>query len=57
VFDTPGDLDVRSLVTSFGAGLRVTTPFALLRVDVARLWSPRTDEPATRWTFGIGHTF
>ena len=57
VFERPGTIDLRDLVGSFGAGLRVTTPFALLRADAARLWSPEAGQPLARWTFGIGHTF
>jgi outer membrane protein assembly factor BamA/autotransporter translocation and assembly factor TamB len=57
VFERPGTIDFAELVGSFGAGLRVATPFALLRADVARLWSPDAGQPTARWTFGIGHTF
>jgi outer membrane protein assembly factor BamA/autotransporter translocation and assembly factor TamB len=57
VFERPRLIDLGDLVGSFGAGLRVTTPFALLRADVARLWSPEAGQPAARWTFGIGQTF
>jgi outer membrane protein insertion porin family len=57
VFERPSTIDLRDLVGSFGAGLRVTTPFALLRADVARLWSPEAGQPSSRWTFGIGHAF
>jgi outer membrane protein assembly factor BamA len=57
VFERPSTVDLRDLVGSFGAGLRVTTPFALLRADVGRLWSPEAGQPWARWTFGIGHTF
>jgi outer membrane protein assembly factor BamA/autotransporter translocation and assembly factor TamB len=57
VFEAPRTIDFADLVGSFGAGLRVATPFALLRADVARLWSPEAGQPTARWTFGIGHTF
>ena len=57
VFESPRSIDFADLVGSFGAGLRVSTPFALLRADVARLWSPEAGQPTARWTFGIGHTF
>jgi outer membrane protein assembly factor BamA len=57
VFESPRSIDFGDLVGSFGGGLRVSTPFALLRADVARLWSPEVGQPTARWTFGIGHTF
>jgi outer membrane protein insertion porin family len=57
VFESPRSIDFADLVGSFGGGLRVSTPFALLRADVARLWSPEVGQPTARWTFGIGHTF
>ena len=57
VFERPRTIDFADLEGSFGAGLRVSTPFALLRADVGRLWSPEAGQPTARWTFGIGHTF
>jgi outer membrane protein assembly factor BamA/autotransporter translocation and assembly factor TamB len=57
VFERPRTIDFADLEGSFGAGLRVATPFALLRADVARLWSPEAGQTTARWTFGIGHTF
>jgi len=57
VFERPRAIDLGDLVGSFGAGLRVSTPFALLRADVARLWSPDTGQSIARWSFGIGQTF
>jgi outer membrane protein insertion porin family len=57
VFERPRTIDFGDLEGSFGVGLRVATPFALLRADLARPWSPDVGQPAARWTFGIGHTF
>jgi outer membrane protein assembly factor BamA/autotransporter translocation and assembly factor TamB len=58
VFERPSTIDFADLVGSFGGGLRVSTPFALLRADIARvLWSQEGGQPTARWTFGIGHTF
>jgi outer membrane protein assembly factor BamA len=57
VFERPRAIDFGDLVGSFGAGLRIATPFALLRADVARAWSLEPGQPTARWTFGIGHTF
>lgn len=56
VFRRIGDVSVGDLVGSVGAGLRVATPFALIRADYARpVWG--TSERSGRWTFGIGHAF
>jgi len=57
-FEAPRHLDLRQFVTSYGVGVRITTPFALLRVDYARLWSAAPPEVRpVRWTFGIGQAF
>ncbi len=56
VFTKPRDASLRDLVGSVGVGVRLVTPFALLRVDFAKTaWGA----PATsgRWTFGIGQAF
>jgi len=43
-------------VGSIGVGLRLATPFALLRADYARpVWG--TEQKGGRWTFGIGQAF
>jgi outer membrane protein assembly factor BamA len=58
VFERPRTIDFADLVGSFGAGLRVATPFALLRADVARVgWAPSGGQRTAQWTFGIGQTF
>jgi outer membrane protein assembly factor BamA len=57
VFPEPRDLDLRRLTTSFGAGVRIATPFALLRIDYGRLWKNEAGVRLQGWTFGIGHTF
>lgn len=57
VFATAADIDVGAFVTSYGIGVRVATPFALLRGDYARLWSSSSGLRPVRWTFGIGHAF
>lgn len=57
VFNTPADVSLGDLTASVGVGLRLATPFALLRVDYARLWSPRPGDRPGRWTFGIGQAF
>ena len=57
VFARPGDTSLRDLVGSIGFGLRLATPFALLRADFGKpIWG--TSGPASgRWTFGIGQAF
>jgi outer membrane protein assembly factor BamA len=57
VFRQPGDLDFGKLVGSIGAGLRLATPFALLRVDYAKPFNYGTSSGVARWTFGIGQAF
>ena len=56
VFGRPRAASLRDLVGSVGVGMRLVTPFALLRIDFAKTaWGA----PATsgRWTFGIGQAF
>jgi len=57
VFEKVSDFDLGNLVSSFGFGLRVNTPFAMLRVDWGRLFSPGANERSGRWSVGIGHAF
>jgi outer membrane protein assembly factor BamA len=57
VFEQASDTRLRNLVGSVGFGVRLATPFALLRADFARpVWGPITARSG-RWTFGIGHAF
>jgi outer membrane protein assembly factor BamA len=56
VFTRPRSASLRDLVGAAGVGVRVTTPFALLRADYARpAWG--TDQKGGHWTFGIGQAF
>jgi outer membrane protein insertion porin family len=57
VFPQPRDIDFSRLVSSYGAGLRVATPFALLRIDYGRVWTNTSGVRSSAWTFGIGHAF
>jgi len=57
VFATPSAIALGDLTGSVGLGLRLTTPFALLRVDYGRLLSPGPGERSGRWYFGIGQVF
>jgi outer membrane protein assembly factor BamA/autotransporter translocation and assembly factor TamB len=57
VFARPRDISLRQLVGAGGLGLRVTTPFTVLRADYAKgLWNTPAGQDG-RWIFGIGHTF
>jgi outer membrane protein assembly factor BamA len=58
VFALPSEATVRDLVGSLGFGLRLATPFALLRLDFAKpVWNAPDDAGAGRWIFGIGQAF
>ncbi len=57
VFATPGDLGFGTLRTGTGVGLRVVTPYALLRVDLGTPLGARPGEARTRWFFSIGQSF
>ena len=64
VFPRPRDFRFGELTTSVGAGLRLSTPFALLRADYGRVyWAGTTTTRAGsawqtgRWVFGIGQAF
>ena len=56
VFPQASALRFNALTGSMGIGVRLTTPFALLRADYGRtVWGA---EPRSgRWTFGIGQAF
>ncbi len=64
VFRQPGDFRLGDLTTSVGVGLRLSTPFALLRADYGRVYWPgttttRDGEPwrTGRWVVAIGQAF
>jgi outer membrane protein insertion porin family len=57
VFAKPGDLTLGGLRAGLGVGLRVQTPFALLRLDLGTPLSARPGEARTRWFFSIGQSF
>ena len=56
-FDSVRDLSLADLRMSLGLGLRVQTPFALLRADYGARLRRRSGEPSGRWFFSIGHAF
>ena len=57
VFATVGDLGFGTLRAGTGVGLRVQTPFALLRVDLGTPLGARPGEARARWFFSIGQSF
>jgi outer membrane protein assembly factor BamA len=57
VFERPGDLSFGGLRAGTGMGLRVVTPFALLRADVATPVHPQPGEGRIKWFFSIGQSF
>ena len=56
VYSTVGDL-LQSLQVGTGAGLRLSTPVGLLRLDVAAPVNPRPIDPKWTFHFGLGHSF
>jgi len=57
VFERTSGITLTSSRAAYGAGLRLQTPFALLRVDYGRLVSPAAGERNGRWLFGLGQAF
>jgi outer membrane protein assembly factor BamA/autotransporter translocation and assembly factor TamB len=57
VFPRASDISFGNLEAGAGVGLRVTSPFAILRVDFGAPLTSRAAQPAGRWYFGIGQTF
>jgi outer membrane protein assembly factor BamA len=56
VYPTIRDLKFSDLAGSIGFGVRLNTPFALLRADYGRIvWGPAPR--AGKWIFGIGQAF
>lgn len=57
VFPTIRDLSFTNLEVGTGFGVRVESPFALIRVDFGVPLTNRANQPRARWYFAIGHTF
>jgi outer membrane translocation and assembly module TamA len=57
VFARARDLSVRDLEVGTGVGVRIDSPFALIRVDFGVPLTSRDREPGGRWYFAIGQTF
>jgi outer membrane protein insertion porin family len=56
VFAQPSGIRLNQLAGSIGFGLRLSTPFALLRADYGRVvWG--ADTQSGRWVVGIGQAF
>jgi len=56
-FPTVGNLSFADLRAGTGFGLRIDTPFALLRLDYGVPLSRNSAEPWGRWFFSIGQAF
>jgi outer membrane protein assembly factor BamA len=57
IFKEPGDLKLSALTGSMGVGVRLSTPFALLRADYGRVMWPGSIRGTAKWFFGIGQAF
>jgi outer membrane protein assembly complex protein YaeT len=62
VFASRSDMSLTDLATGYGIGLRLASPFAMLRVDFAIPGREVDGRPAHqlrsgRWYFGVGHIF
>jgi len=57
IFRQPKDLRLSRMTGSSGVGLRLSTPFALLRADYGRVVWLGSVKGSGRWTFGIGQAF
>jgi outer membrane protein assembly complex protein YaeT len=57
VFPSAREISFTKLEAGAGLGVRVISPFAILRIDFGVPLTSRTSQPAGRWYFGIGHTF
>lgn len=57
VFPSFRDLSLRALEVGVGGGLRVETPFGLVRVDFGMPVPKPPEAPVGRWFFSIGQAF
>jgi outer membrane protein assembly complex protein YaeT len=57
VYDRISDISLTDLRKSTGVGLRVRTPWVLLRGDYGIVIAPRPGEPRSRFYFSIGQAF
>ena len=57
VFPRAKDMSAKDLEAGAGFGLRINSPFALVRIDYGMPLTRRSREPFGRWYFAIGQTF
>ena len=57
VFEKASEFSLSNLEAGAGGGLRINSPFALLRVDFGVPLTNRRRQSSGRWYFGIGHSF
>jgi outer membrane translocation and assembly module TamA len=57
VFAFPSDLSLKDLKVSLGFGLRLDTPFALLRIDFGAPVPRMPNSRFGRWYFSLGNIF
>ena len=57
VFSRAGDLSFSNLEAGAGFGLRIYSPFALIRIDYGMPLTSRERQSAGRWYFAIGQAF
>ena len=57
VFAKAGDLSFSNLEAGAGFGLRIESPFALIRIDYGMPLTSREQQSAGRWYFAIGQAF
>ena len=57
VFRRASDFSLTNLEAGAGGGIRINSPFALLRIDFGVPLTSRGHQPSGRWYFGIGHAF
>jgi outer membrane translocation and assembly module TamA len=57
VFPRAADISFADLAVGTGVGVRIHSPFALVRVDFGVPLTNRRRQPAGRWYIGLGHAF
>jgi outer membrane protein assembly complex protein YaeT len=57
VFPRIADLSLSDLAAGAGIGVRIHSPFALVRIDFGIPLTNRQREPSGRWYFGLGQVF
>jgi outer membrane protein assembly complex protein YaeT len=57
IFPKASDFSFTDLQAGAGGGIRINSPFALLRIDFGVPLTSRRTRTTGRWYFGIGHAF